>query len=696
LENTGSRGYKIELPTNASELSSDRPLSDARADALGHAAFAAHLAQTITQQAPRAGIALALHGDPGAGRSTVLNLVRQALREQPQSAKWTIAEWNPWLLTGSDDLERRFVHLLATATLPSTPAGDQPPDSSQVAALRARVAATFSTGDKRLVVVIDDVDRLSDAAAAEVLRLLASVAAVPNLIFLVAIGRGRPDAEAVEKAFQVVIDLPLPDRSSLQQMFLDRLDPLLADARTGGLLHPDYWVDICANGIDPFLRTPRDVVRLVNAVSSTYPSVRGEVNPIDFTALETLRLYSPTAYEAVRRRPSAFLLPPSARRDEDGSLAETKAYHERWPRDLDDDERARALGLLMRLFPRLTDVLGARVMASLPEEEWSPLLLVASADVFPVYFQLAVPRGGISNADLQSKLEHFGDTNQFAATLLELARDSSPDAPARLQAFLQRLETHIGDAASREELEAAMRAVFQAADDLLRREESGRLDLDMQQHLRRVVRRLLLEVEQVERVSLLEEALGGGGSIATITDVVIMLGQQHGKYGGEWTEGAETLVALSQLAQIENMALAAIRDASELGTLLGAPKMVEALTCWATWNRGECRAWVQRVIADDEGLLAFLQPFMREAGMPSASARGPRVENRLDHRRLRPFLEPGSIVDRVRKLAELPERSEQERQLMRRFVLDHELLQQATSAEYTEGDETRDPDRYAA
>jgi len=134
-----------------------------------------------------------------------------------------------------------------------------------------------------------------------------------------------------------------------------------------------------------------------------------------------------------------------------------------------------------------------------------------------------------------------------------------------------------------------MRAVFQAADDLLRREESGRIDLDMQEHLRRVVRRLLLEVEQTERVSLLEEALGGGGSIATVTDVVIMLGQQHGKYGGEWTEGAETLVTLSQLAQIENMALTAVRDASEIGSLLGAPKMADALTCWATWNRGECR-----------------------------------------------------------------------------------------------------------
>ncbi|MDX6494923.1 MAG: hypothetical protein QOE17_909, partial [Gaiellales bacterium] len=235
----GNARHKIELPTNASELSPDRPLSDARADALGHAAFASHLARTIAQLAPRAGIAIALHGDPGAGRSSMLNLVRHALREQPQSSKWTIVEWNPWLLTGNDDLERRFVHLLATATLPSSPAGDPPPDDSQVAALRARVASTFSSGDKRLVVVIDDVDRLPAGRAAEVLRLLASVASVPNLIFLVAVGRTLPDAESVEKAFQVVIDLPLPERSSLQQMFLDRLDPVLVDARAGGLLHPD-------------------------------------------------------------------------------------------------------------------------------------------------------------------------------------------------------------------------------------------------------------------------------------------------------------------------------------------------------------------------------------------------------------------------------------------------------------------------
>ena len=688
-----SRGRPIETPTHASELSPDRPLSDARADALGHANFAAHLAGVITSRAPKEGLAIGLYGEPGSGRTTALNLTRLALRDQA-GGKATVVDWNPWLLAADEDLERRFIHLLASAVLSS--GTEQAPDAGQVAALRARVASALGSGDKRVVVLVDDADRLDSSRQGELLRLLASASAIPNLVFLIVLGRDSADRIAIQKAVQLEIDLPLPDRSSLQQLFIDRIDPVLAGARDGGLVHPEYWFDICANGIDPFLRTPRDVVRLVNAVTATHAAVQGEVNPIDFTALETLRLFSPIAYDAVRRRPDAFLLPGTARRDEDGSLAATRAYHERWTERLEDEEQTKAMNILLRLFPRLGDVLGARVLATMPEESWRPLLLVASEDVFPVYFQLAIPRGGISNADLQSKLESFGDTNQFAATLLELARDSSPDASQRLQAFLGRLENHIGDSASREELEASMRALFQAADDLLRREESGRGDLDSAQSLRRIVRRLLGEVEQADRVSLLEEGFGTGASIATITDIVIMLGQQHGKYGGEWQEGAETLVSLSQLAQVENIALTVVRDAAADGRLLGAPMMVDALGCWATWNRGECRAWVSRVIADDEGLVAFLQPFMRSAGQPSASARGPRVENRLDHRRLRPFLEPGAIVDRVRDLAERPERSEHERQLMRRFVLDHELLQQATSADYAEGEQSTQSDSYAA
>jgi predicted KAP-like P-loop ATPase len=598
-----------------------------------------------------------------------------------------VVDWNPWLIAGEEPLDGRFVQLLAAAVLPAEAAGESPPDPAHLSALRARICSALSTGEPRVVVIVDDLTRLSDDAAGDLLRLTASFAGTPNLAFLFALERDSGPLQLLSKVVQVPIDLPLPDRASLQQMFIERIAPALAADREAGLVNEEYWSEMCVGGIDHFLATPRDVVRLVNAVAATLPAVRGEANPVDFVAIETLRLFCPVAYEALRRRPEAFLLPPQARAAETGALADTREFHDRWRAQVPFDDRQATSFLLMRLFPRLPDVLGARQLRGDSEDSWRPHLRIAAEEIFPVFLQLSVPRGSISNADLQSRLDHIGDANQFAATLLELARDSNPDAPARLRAFLERLESHVGEHASTDEVASALRAVFQAADDLLRREdlrgvESG---IDAQTQIRRLVRRLLQRIDQSERVSLLEHAFASEASLAAIVDTVIMLGQEHGKYGGEWREGAMTVVSLSQLAQLENLALTYVRDAAAGNSLLRTPRMPDVLHCWVTWNRGECRGWVARTIESESGLLAFLTPFMRETGSPSASVRGPVVANRLDHRQLRPFLEPGIIVDRLRDLAERPERTESERQLMRRYVLDHELLQQATPAEYSEG-----------
>ena len=639
-------------------LHADRPLSDASTDSLGHSSFARHLSRCIAEHAPADGIVFGVYGAAGSGRSTVLSFVRHALREDPALAGFTVVDWNPWLR------------------------GDGDPG-----ALRAELTSALD-GGARVVVTIDDVHRLEDRDARELLRLVAGYAGTPNLVFVLTLDHGMPGADLLDKVVQVPMELPLPDRASLQQMLVDMLSPVLTAERDAHLLDEAYWGDICVNGVDHFLSTPRDAIRLANAVTATLPAVHGEVNPVDFVALETLRLFAPVAYESIRIRRDAFLLPPEARRAETGMLKITQEFHERWRERIDPDDREAVEFLVMRLFPRVTDVLGMRQIGADPEEQWRPNLRVCAAELFPVYFQLSIPVGAISNADLQSRLEHLDDPAQFAAILLELARDSRPDAPARLRAFLERLESHVGDNASGEEVESALRAIFQAADDLLRREDQAGIEgsMDAQTQIRRIVRRFVLQIEQGERVELLESTFAAGASLATIVDTVVMLGQEHGKYGGEWREGTATVVTLSQLAQLENLGLAFVRDAAAEDRLLRVPRMPDVLQCWSTWNRGECRTWVARTIETDDGLLAFLEPFMREAGSPSASARGPRVANRLDQRRLRPFLEPGSIVDRVRTLSERTDVDEQSRALMERYVLDHELLQQATSADYSEGD----------
>jgi predicted KAP-like P-loop ATPase len=676
-------------------LSADRPLHDAHRDALGHAVFAHHLARLVTEHVPAQGLTVGVFGSAGSGRSTVLNLTRSYLE---LGGQWSILDWNPWLAGDSGPLEASLLQAIATITLPSAASkadGADKPEPAKAPLPKAKILGPMSGGSRQLVVFVDDVSRLSPPEQADLARAVSAMSGTPNLVFVMIFDREDTITPLVEKLVNVPIDIPEPDREALQQLFVDMLKPVLDVEREAGLLDEAYWAQVAAGGIDHFLRGPRDVTRLANAVLATLPAVRGEVNPVDFIVLETIRLYCRPAYDAIRRWPDAFLLPAAMRRAETGQLAVTQEIHERWRELVPVADRPSAEFLVMRLFPRLTDVLGARQIGAEPEESWRSLLRICAPEIFSVYVQLSIPRGAISNADLQSRLDHIGDANQFAATLLELARDSSPDAPQRLRAFLERLEAHL-EQADGEDVASALQAVFQAADDLLRREDQRGVDgdVDAATQIRRLVRRLVMRIDQTERVGLLEHAFGTEGSLATIVDTIVMIGQEHGKYGGEWKEGQPTIVTLSQLAQVENLGLSFVRDAAADGKLLRVPRMPDVLLCWATWNRGECRAWVARTIDTDEGLLNFLGPFIREAGMPSNSVRGPKVANRLDHRRLRPFLEPSTIVERVRELAEADERTENERQVMRRYVLDHELLQQASSAEYAEGDPGED--RYAA
>jgi hypothetical protein len=49
------------------------------------------------------------------------------------------------------------------------------------------------------------------------------------------------------------------------------------------------------DGIRRWIRSPRDVVRLANAVKFSWPAVESEIDPQDLVAMEGLRLFDASA-----------------------------------------------------------------------------------------------------------------------------------------------------------------------------------------------------------------------------------------------------------------------------------------------------------------------------------------------------------------------------------------------------------------
>lgn len=334
-------------------LSADRPSTDPKEDLFGHAPFAKSLADSICRYPGNDGLVLALYGPWGSGKSTVLGYVNHYLEQQPEDNRPVFVTFNPWWFSGQENLARAFLGQLQ-AVLPAKnekfkKLGDLLGDFAEgvgglidlsgmtggaagklgkligmvtkrkpkdVPALKSEISKVLKDAKKRVLIVIDDIDRLTPDETRQLFTVIKALADFPNVVYLLAFHRevaaqaveqqsGLPGARYLEKIIQVPFELPPIDRVALRVAFFQRLGEALGNIPEGTFDH-SYWTNVYHDGIDALIQVPRDVVRFTNTLAVTYPAVRGEVNAVDFIALEALRVFLPSLHEIIRSNPDRF------------------------------------------------------------------------------------------------------------------------------------------------------------------------------------------------------------------------------------------------------------------------------------------------------------------------------------------------------------------------------------------------------
>ncbi len=290
---------------------------------------------------------------------------------------------------------------------------------------------------------MDDIDRLAADEIRQLFQVVKAVADFPNVIYLLAFDRevvvkalevsGATNGDDyLEKIVQVPFTLPLPDRTQLQGMFFERLNRMIADT-PDSLFDQEHWANVFLDGIDPFIRKPRDVVRLANALGVTYAAVVGEVNSVDFIAIETLRVFVPIAFETIRGNSGMFT--GGAGRYARGDRDDERRFHEKWLAQI-PNERAVVEKLIGHVFPRLASVWGNTTYSDSSTAQWRRQLRACSPEVFPIYFRLAVPDGEVSAALVRATLAEATDAKVFGEHLLTLSRERHASGHTRAASLL--------------------------------------------------------------------------------------------------------------------------------------------------------------------------------------------------------------------------------------------------------------------
>jgi predicted KAP-like P-loop ATPase len=276
------------------------------------------LARAIRGYRSSNGIVLALYGPWGSGKSTVLAYVEHELEQGPEAEQPVVVSFNPWWFSGQEHLARAFLGQLQ-AVLPAKYAGfkalgnklskfggalggvadvagaafsiplggkvieagakllaTKPKD---VPALKKAVSALLLEEEKRVLVIIDDIDRFAPDEVRQLFTVIKALADFPYITYLLAFDRevaatdiseqtGLPGDRYLEKIIQVPFELPKVDQSTLLQALFVRLDAVMAPTPEGRF-DSHYWTNVFYSGLDRLFSVPRDIVRLTNALSVT-------------------------------------------------------------------------------------------------------------------------------------------------------------------------------------------------------------------------------------------------------------------------------------------------------------------------------------------------------------------------------------------------------------------------------------------
>jgi predicted KAP-like P-loop ATPase len=448
---------------------SDQPIKSSSQDLFGRKNFSQRIAQIILSRTDKESIVIGIHAPWGEGKTSVLNMIEEEFdKHAPRNDRALlngnviVFKFNPWRFPDEHQLLKQYFYSLAekidrsletkrekvgnlvkryAALLAPVDAVQYEVEGvsikpktvetaknigeilseSDLNSVKAKLEQLLSESDKRLVIIMDDIDRLDKEEIYAIFRLVKLTADFPSTIYILScdIDRvaealdekyGSKDAgkSFLEKIIQLSLPLPPLTPNKLIKLTFDNINRLISENRIDLPAREDQeWSYFFITTFGPYLKSPRLVKKYINGLWFSMPNAKDELNIFDLQTIEAVHVFFPELYEAIRSNKNMFLLEPSnhflREEEEKVHLEQIKKYIEKFQ----EGQRETIKKIVQRLFPRTSFAFSNTSYGTSNYEVWATQKRIASPQYCARYFEFGVSADDISDSDLSQFIENL-------------------------------------------------------------------------------------------------------------------------------------------------------------------------------------------------------------------------------------------------------------------------------------------------
>jgi predicted KAP-like P-loop ATPase len=616
----------------------DYPISKEEQDQLRRAPLAKRVAEIINAFEGKESFVIGIEGPWGAGKTSFINLILNNLEKD----KVEHLVFNPWNFSDETSLLRDFfvqlsqslegivgkkiakrmrgyaariadidlgVSLYGVSINPLKWFGWFAGDLS-LNGVRRDLDKDLSGLTKKIVVVIDDIDRLDQKETKLIFKLVKLTANFPNTIFILSYDReqvekrisdksaGIDGGDYLRKIVQIGFTLPIPDQEELRGILFKDLDKTIKNLYPSEEILKDKdeqsrWSDLLYHGFGDLFVTVRDIKRYISSLRLDWSIVGTDnVNKIDFLGIEAIRVFAPRFYNAIPANEDLFIQslrrPRFAANEAKEAEMRRKRYEELLSELVSPREREHISGICAQLFPQLSSY------GMHPSEETQEKgMMISHPDRFKFYFQLGIPHGEVSESRVQEVIEAAGNIEDFKAAIIQSKENGN------LRRVLRRLLVR------RSELGAAkiknILLSLWALEDEIREDKEAVFDFDdIDTQIMRLGYHALLGIPEGERSQFVADLYREAPRVYHAVHLLHVI--TDAKRSGEFKLSEEAVAGAKQ-AMVQK-----IRGAEQNGSLKNEKNLIAILFRWQEWDSREAVfEFIKNWTSTREGLLAFLQ-----------------------------------------------------------------------------------------